>query len=168
MVNIVKSDYFVGSRIQRVSWRSLAAAKGSRAGGEKFCPKCDKNPDFPYNHPVGDEDFQVRMERMPAGKHTGAPTPATASFWSQTQGLTRPFWVANMMEMMERLAYYSVRVVIPIYIAQADEIGGLHFTQGARCQCLRELWALGFGLWALGTAAVVCRAYGEAAGGFAG
>jgi len=33
------------------------------------------------------------------------------------------------MEMIERLAYYGVRVVIPIYIAQADEINGLHFTQ---------------------------------------
>jgi proton-dependent oligopeptide transporter, POT family len=31
--------------------------------------------------------------------------------------------------MIERLAYYDVRVIIPIYIAQADEIGGLHFTQ---------------------------------------
>lgn len=39
-----------------------------------------------------------------------------------------PFWVANIMEMIERLAYYGVRVVIPIYIAQADEIGGLHFS----------------------------------------
>ena len=33
------------------------------------------------------------------------------------------------MEMIERLAYYGVRVVIPIYLAQADEIGGLHFSQ---------------------------------------
>lgn len=53
----------------------------------------------------------------------------TSSFWMQTRGLTRPFWVANIMETVERLAYYGVRVVIPIYIAQADEIGGLHFTQ---------------------------------------
>jgi MFS family permease len=52
------------------------------------------------------------------------------SFWGQTRGLTWPFWVANIMEMIERLAYYGVRVVIPIYIAQADEIGGLHFSQG--------------------------------------
>jgi MFS family permease len=52
-----------------------------------------------------------------------------ASFWEQTRGLVWPFWVANFMEMIERLAYYGVRVVIPIYIAQADEIGGLHFTQ---------------------------------------
>ena len=33
------------------------------------------------------------------------------------------------MEMWERLAYYGMRVVVPIYIAQADEPGGLHFTQ---------------------------------------
>lgn len=51
------------------------------------------------------------------------------SFWQQTRGLTWPFWAANIMEMIERLAYYGVRVVIPIYIAQADEIGGLHFSQ---------------------------------------
>jgi POT family proton-dependent oligopeptide transporter len=56
--------------------------------------------------------------------------PETASFWGQTKGLTWPFWVANIMETIERLAYYGVRVVIPIYIAQADEIGGLHFSQG--------------------------------------
>ncbi len=55
--------------------------------------------------------------------------PDISSFYGQTRGLTRPFWVANLMEMIERLAYYGVRVVIPIYIAQADEIGGLHFSQ---------------------------------------
>ncbi len=53
----------------------------------------------------------------------------TSSFWGQTRGLTWPFWAANIMETIERLAYYGVRVVIPIYIAQADEIGGLHFSQ---------------------------------------
>ncbi|MCG3171903.1 MAG: Multidrug resistance protein MdtH [Myxococcota bacterium] len=46
----------------------------------------------------------------------------------QIRNLSWPFWVANIMEMIERLAYYGVRVVIPIYIAQADEPGGLHFT----------------------------------------
>jgi len=57
-------------------------------------------------------------------------TSEQASFWRQTRGLTWPFWAANLMETIERLAYYGVRVVIPIYIAQADEIGGLHFSQG--------------------------------------
>jgi POT family proton-dependent oligopeptide transporter len=55
-----------------------------------------------------------------------------SSFREQIQRLTWPFWAANLMEMIERLAYYGVRVVIPIYIAQADEIGGLHFTQSEK------------------------------------
>ncbi len=46
--------------------------------------------------------------------------------------LKRPFWMANIMEMFERLAYYGVRVVVPIYIAQADEPGGLHFTMAQK------------------------------------
>ncbi len=58
--------------------------------------------------------------------------PEKLSFLSQTRELTWPFWAANIMEMIERLAYYGVRVVIPIYIAQADEVGGLHFTQGQK------------------------------------
>ena len=47
----------------------------------------------------------------------------------QLTSMSRPFWMVNIMEILERLAYYGVRVVIPIYIAQADEIGGLHFSQ---------------------------------------
>ena len=68
---------------------------------------------------------------MPATDKTSVITPPEhASFWQQARSLVWPFWAANLMEMTERLAYYGVRVVIPIYIAQADEIGGLHFTQG--------------------------------------
>ena len=67
---------------------------------------------------------------MPAAPPTETTPPEHASFWRQARGLAWPFWVTNLMEMIERLAYYGVRVVIPIYIAQADEIGGLHFTQG--------------------------------------
>jgi MFS family permease len=65
---------------------------------------------------------------MPATEQTKLALDKYSSFWVQTRGLTWPFWVVNLMEMIERLAYYGVRVVIPIYIAQADEIGGLHFT----------------------------------------
>ncbi len=53
-----------------------------------------------------------------------------SSFINQTRSLTWPFWAVNIMEMVERLAYYGVRVVIPVYIAQADEAAGLKFTQG--------------------------------------
>ena len=67
------------------------------------------------------------------------PATATAdssknrgSLFDQLFSMSRPFWMVNIMEMLERLAYYGVRVVIPIYIAQADEIGGLHFTQSEK------------------------------------
>jgi len=57
------------------------------------------------------------------------PVKKNESMFAQMGSLSRPFWMVNIMEMFERLAYYGVRVVIPIYIAQADEIGGLHFSQ---------------------------------------
>ena len=49
--------------------------------------------------------------------------------------------MVNAMETLERLAYYGVRVVIPIYIAQADEVHGLHFTQLQK-GTIFMLWAL--------------------------
>src|SRR5262245_17205741 len=60
---------------------------------------------------------------------------------AQLRRLPRAFWMLNVMEMVERLAYYGVRVVIPIYIAQADEIHGLHFTQSQK-GFIFMLWAL--------------------------
>ncbi len=55
--------------------------------------------------------------------------PPKERMLTQLVTLPRSFWMVNVMEMFERLAYYGVRTVIPIYIAQADEPGGLHFTQ---------------------------------------
>src|ERR1051325_1370295 len=40
----------------------------------------------------------------------------------------RVFWTLNTMEMWERLAFYNLRVMAPIYIMQADNPGGLHLT----------------------------------------
>ncbi len=60
---------------------------------------------------------------------TSTPAAVKEGLGSQLFSMSRPFWMVNVMEMFERLAYYGVRVVIPIYIAQADEIGGLHFSQ---------------------------------------
>ncbi len=54
---------------------------------------------------------------------------ATKPSWLESIKLGRVFWLLCSMEMWERLAYYGVRVVVPIYIAQADEPEGLHFTQ---------------------------------------
>ena len=40
----------------------------------------------------------------------------------------RTFWTLNSIEMWERLAFYNLRVMAPIYIMQADNPGGLHLT----------------------------------------
>ena len=44
--------------------------------------------------------------------------------------LGRTYWMLNCVEAMERLAYFSMRAVVPIYIMQADDPGGLHLTAG--------------------------------------
>lgn len=38
------------------------------------------------------------------------------------------FWMLNTIEAFERLAYFGIRSVVPIYIMQATEPGGLHLT----------------------------------------
>lgn len=63
------------------------------------------------------------------------------SLGQQLKSMSRPFWMVNIMEILERAAYYGVRVVIPIYIAQADAIGGLHFSQIQKGQIF-FVWAL--------------------------
>ncbi len=68
-------------------------------------------------------------------------SPPRRGMLAQLLELPRAYWMLNFMEMLERLAYYGVRVVIPIYIAQADEIHGLHFTQVQKGAIL-GMWAL--------------------------
>ena len=43
-------------------------------------------------------------------------------------GFTMGYWMLNIIEMFERLAYYSIRSVVAIYIMQADDPNGLHLT----------------------------------------
>ena len=43
-------------------------------------------------------------------------------------GFTTGYWLLNTIEMFERLSYYLVRSVVAIYIMQADDPHGLHFT----------------------------------------
>ncbi|MEP0846389.1 MAG: MFS transporter [Phycisphaerae bacterium] len=53
---------------------------------------------------------------------TGAETP------HEHRAFGRAFWILNTIEMLERLAFYTLRVMAPIYIMQADDPGGLHLT----------------------------------------
>lgn len=59
-------------------------------------------------------------------------TPAAPAAPNPAQRLPpkfgRTFWILNSIEMWERLAFYNLRVMAPIYIMQADNPGGLHLT----------------------------------------
>jgi MFS family permease len=63
---------------------------------------------------------------------SSAPPPTPPAPFPTKLG--RAYWMLCIMEMWERLAYYGLRVVVGIYIAQADEPGGLHWTQAERAQ----------------------------------
>ncbi len=71
----------------------------------------------------------------------GAADEAPPSLLEQIKGFGRPFWMANVMELLERLAYYGVRVVIPIYIASTQDPHGLHFTNTQKGEILAT-WAV--------------------------
>ena len=66
---------------------------------------------------------------------------AKLPFMEQVRQFKKPFWFANVMELIERLAYYGVRVVIPIYIASSEDPNGLHFTNSQKGTIL-TVWAL--------------------------
>jgi proton-dependent oligopeptide transporter, POT family len=68
-------------------------------------------------------------------------SPPRVSFVEQVKEFRRPFWAANVMELIERLAYYGVRVVVPIYIASSEDPAGLHFTNTDKGIILTA-WAL--------------------------
>jgi MFS family permease len=52
------------------------------------------------------------------------------------------FWLLNTIEMWERLAFYNLRVMAPIYLMQADNPGGLHLT--AQDKGVIYAWWAGF------------------------
>ena len=43
-------------------------------------------------------------------------------------GFRMGYWMLCVIEMFERMAYFTVRSVVAVYIMQADDPGGLHFT----------------------------------------
>jgi dipeptide/tripeptide permease len=63
---------------------------------------------------------------------TGAVKPisneiSTEPLLTQLRDFPAPFWIANVMEMLERLAYYGLRTVLPVYMVLAVEEGGPQF-----------------------------------------
>ena len=53
---------------------------------------------------------------------------ASAAIPDHKRAFGRSYWMLNSIEMFERLAYFGIRSVVPLYIMQATEPGGLHLT----------------------------------------
>ncbi|MBN2563750.1 MAG: MFS transporter [Phycisphaerae bacterium] len=82
----------------------------------------------------------------------GAPT-RKPPFLKQVASFPRSFWVANVIELVERFSFYGVRVISALYIVEAAEKGGLgldntdkgiFFGTWSLIQCLLPMFTGGF------------------------
>ena len=63
-----------------------------------------------------------------SGITTDSVESSPPGLMEQIKGLDNRFWIVNVMEMFERLAYYGVRAVVAIYMVLPLEQGGPQFT----------------------------------------
>jgi dipeptide/tripeptide permease len=66
--------------------------------------------------------------------------PAKAGVFSQLRQFGAVFWVSNLIEMSERLAYYGLRTVLPVYMLLAVEKGGPQFDNIQKAE-IYAVWA---------------------------
>jgi len=52
-------------------------------------------------------------------------TKAKRSFWEQIRSFPANFWYANFMETLERLAFFGVRAIAPMYLVASSGRNGL-------------------------------------------
>lgn len=62
--------------------------------------------------------------------------------FAQLKSYNKTFWLANVMEMLERWAYYGVRLVLALFIVAAANDGGLEFTHIEKGQIFMWMAAL--------------------------
>lgn len=62
-------------------------------------------------------------------------------FVSQLESFNAAYWISNCMEMFERLAYYGLRTVLPVYMVLSVEQGGPEFDHIQKGS-IYALWAL--------------------------
>src|SRR5512140_3389004 len=53
------------------------------------------------------------------------------SFWGLLKTYPRVFWVANVLELFERAAYYGMNSVLAIYLSNEVSKGGLGFPESS-------------------------------------
>lgn len=82
-----------------------------------------------------------------------APNANTLTFSQQIKSFPISFWVANVIELVERFSFYGVRIIAALYIVSAAEDGGLalsnadkgfFFGMWSLIQCLLPMFTGGF------------------------
>ena len=63
----------------------------------------------------------------PTSEPPGPSDSAPDGLFGQIMSFNAVYWIANSMEMFERLAYYGLRTVLPIYMVLSLEQGGPQF-----------------------------------------
>jgi POT family proton-dependent oligopeptide transporter len=66
---------------------------------------------------------------------------SNASFMEQIRQFGLVYWIANWMELVERFAYYGVRVVLPVFMVAAFEDGGPELTHVQK-GTIYSVWAI--------------------------
>ena len=57
-------------------------------------------------------------------------------FVGMLKSFTKPFWVASIMELFERWAWYGLFAVLALYLTGSTDDGGLGFTHGERSEIM--------------------------------
>ncbi len=70
-----------------------------------------------------------------------APVKSELSFMQQLKLFNGIYWIANWMELVERFAYYGVRVVLPVFMVATFADGGPEFTHLQKGSVF-AIWAL--------------------------
>jgi MFS family permease len=79
-------------------------------------------------HTPGDAmSDQEQRDAAPAAP-AGSPAGDVAHLAHHKPAFGWGYWMLNSIEMFERLAYFGIRAVVPLYIMQATEPGGLHLS----------------------------------------
>jgi MFS family permease len=79
--------------------------------------------------------------------------PVKLTFWQQMSSFPPSFWVANLIELVERFSFFGVRTIAALYIVANAEEGGLELTNTDKgiffgtwslIQCLLPMFTGGF------------------------
>jgi dipeptide/tripeptide permease len=73
--------------------------------------------------------------------HESPVTDPSDTLMGQFKSLTKVFWIAGWMEIIERFSYYGARVALPVFMVAAIGSGGPELTQIEKGQI--------FGIWAV-------------------